>query len=122
METAIGIVLALHLLGFASIFAGLISEMSKLKSGTAKVNAAVLHGSWLALVAGLALTGMLYANNEHVNNMSISIKGLVIAAIFVIAYRFQKKDSVPKWVVPTLMTLTLVNVFVAPVMGMTVSA
>ena len=122
METAIGIVLALHLLGFASIFAGLISEMSKLKSGTAKVNAAVLHGSWLALVAGLALTGMLYANNEEVNNISISIKGLVIAAIFVIAYRFQKKDSVPKWVVPTLMTLTLVNVFVATVMGMTVSA
>lgn len=122
MEIAIGIVLALHLLGFASIFAGLISEMSKLKSGTAKVNAAVLHGSWLALVAGLALTGMLYANNEQVNNMSISIKGLVIAAIFVIAYRYQKKDSAPKWVVPTLMTLTLVNVFVATVMGMTVSA
>ena len=122
MEIAIGIVLALHLLGFASIFAGLISEMTKLKSGTAKVNAAVLHGSWLALVAGLALTGMLYANNESVNNLALSIKGLGITAIFAIAYGFQKKETTPMWVVPTLMLLTVVNLFVATVMGMTVEA
>ena len=121
MEIAIGIVLALHLLGFASIFAGLISEMTKLKSGTAKVNAAVLHGSWLALGAGLVLAGLLPMNGEHVNNLSLSIKGTVITAIFVIAYRFQKKESTPKWVVPTLMLLTLINLFVATVMGMTTS-
>ena len=122
MEIAIGIVLALHLLGFASIFAGLISEMTKLKTGTAKVNAAVLHGSWLALVAGLGLTGMLYANDEVVNNLALAIKGLGITAIFAIAYGFQKKETTPKWVVPTLMLLTIVNLFVATVMGMTVDA
>ena len=121
MEIAIGILLALHLLGFASIFAGLISEMTKLKSGTAKVNAAVLHGSWLALGAGLVLAGLLPMNGEHVDPTALSIKGTVITAIFVIAYRFQKKESAPKWVVPTLMLLTLINLFVATVMGMTTS-
>ena len=120
MEIAIGIVLGLHLLGFASIFGGLIGEMKNLKAGVAKVNAAVLHGAWLALAAGLALTGMLYANNEEVNNLSISIKGSVITAIFLIAYKYQKKESTPKWVVPTLMLLTLVNVFIATVMHMTI--
>lgn len=120
MEIAIGIIVGLHLLGFASIFGGLIGEMKNIKAGMAKVNAAVLHGAWLALAAGLALTGMLYANNEEVNNMSISIKGGVITAIFLIAYKYQKKESTPKWVVPTLMALTLVNVFIATVMGMTV--
>lgn len=120
MEQAIGAVLALHLLGFASIFAGLISEMTKLKTGLAKVNAAVIHGAWLALVAGLVLTGMVSANDENVNNMSLSIKGLGIAAILALAYKYQKKDSTPKWVVPTLMTLTLINLFVATVLGMTI--
>jgi hypothetical protein len=122
MEIAIGIVLALHLLGFASIFGGLIGEMKNIKTGTAKVNAAVLHGSWLALAAGLALVGMVNMNGEKVNDISVSIKGSIITVIFVIAYRYQKKESAPKWVVPTLMLLTLINVFVATVMGMTTSA
>ncbi|MEN9660377.1 MAG: hypothetical protein RLZZ443_306 [Actinomycetota bacterium] len=122
MEIAIGIVLALHLLGFATIFGGLIGEMKNIKTGTAKVNAAVVHGSWLALAAGLALVGMLQMNHEVVNQISVSIKGSVIAVIFVIAYRYQKKDSTPKWVVPTLMLLTLINVFVATVLGMTTDA
>jgi hypothetical protein len=120
MEIAIGIIVGLHLLGFASIFGGLIGEMKNIKAGVAKVNAAVLHGAWLALAAGLALTGMLYANNEEVNNGSLSVKGGVITAIFLIAYRYQKKESTPKWVVPTLMLLTLANVFIATVWGMTV--
>jgi hypothetical protein len=122
MEIAIGIVLALHLLGFASIFGGLIGEMKNIKTGTAKVNAAVLHGAWLALAAGLGLIGMLYANREEVNNLSVSIKGSVITGIFLIAYKYQKKESTPKWVVPTLMLLTLINLFVATVMGMTTDA
>lgn len=122
MEIAIGIVLALHLLGFASIFAGLIGEMKNIKSGTAKVNAPVLHGAWLSLVAGLALVGMLQVHEEHVNNLSLAIKGSVITLIFVIAYTYRKKESTPKWVVPTLMLLTLVNVFVATVGGMTIAA
>jgi branched-subunit amino acid transport protein AzlD len=114
--------LALHLLGFASIFGGLIGEMKNIKTGTAKVNAAVIHGSWLALAAGLGLIGMLYAHDEKVNNLSVSIKGSIITIIFVIAYRYQKKETTPKWVVPTLMLLTLINLFVATVMGMTTSA
>jgi branched-subunit amino acid transport protein AzlD len=122
MEIAIGIVLALHLLGFASIFGGLIGEMKNIKTGTAKVNAAVIHGSWLALAAGLGLIGMLYAHDEKVNNLSVSIKGSIITIIFVIAYRYQKKETTPKWVVPTLMLLILINLFVATVMGMTTSA
>ena len=122
MEIAIGIVLALHLLGFASIFGGLIGEMKNIKTSTAKVNAAVIHGSWLALAAGLGLIGMLYAHDEKVNNLSVSIKGSIITIIFVIAYRYQKKETTPKWVVPTLMLLTLINLFVATVMGMTTSA
>jgi hypothetical protein len=119
MEQIIGIFLGLHLLGFASIFAGLISEMSKLKSGTAKVNAAVLHGSYLALLAGLVLTGLLGANGENVNPVTLSIKGLAITGIVAIAISFKKKDVAPKWVVPTLMLLTLVALFAATVMGVT---
>ncbi len=118
METAIRITLVLHLLGFASIMAGTLSQMSSFKTG-AKVLPSILHGSWLSLVTGLAMTGMLPANGEHVNAISVSVKSVGITAIFFIAYTFNKKENTPKWVVPTILLLAIVNVVIAVVLGMT---
>jgi peptidoglycan/LPS O-acetylase OafA/YrhL len=118
METAIRITLVLHLLGFASIMAGTLSQMSSFKTG-AKVLPSILHGSWLSLVTGLAMAGMLPANGEHVNPISISVKSVGITAIFFIAYTYNKKENTPKWVVPTILLLAIVNVVIAVVLGMT---
>jgi hypothetical protein len=118
MEIAIRITLVLHLLGFASIMAGTLSQMSSFKTG-AKVLPSILHGSWLSLVTGLAMTGMLPANGEHVNAISVSVKSVGITAIFFIAYTYNKKENTPKWVVPTILLLAIVNVVIAVVLGMT---
>ena len=118
MEIAIRVLLVLHLLGFASIMTGVLSQTKEFKTG-AKVLPSILHGSWLALITGLAMAGMLPANGEHVNPISISVKSAGITAIFFIAYTYNKKETTPKWVVPAILALAIVNVVVAVVLGMT---
>jgi hypothetical protein len=96
------ITLAIHLLAFAVILGGVLSETKNFKTG-AKVNPGILHGSWLALLTGLIMTGLVYAiGEENINNLVLSIKGLLLTGIFFVGYTYQKKDSTPKWVVPTI--------------------
>ncbi len=121
MEIAIRIVLVLHLIGYATIFGYAVTQIPNFKTG-AKVAAGLIHGAWLTLVAGFALTGMLYANNENVNSVSISIKSIGITALFFIAYTYRNKEKTPKWVVPTILGLTILNVAVAVIVGMTIDA
>ena len=118
LEIIIRITLVLHLLGFATILAGVLSQTKNFKTG-APVTPGILHGSWLALITGLILTGLVYANGEEVNNLTLSIKGLVITAIFFIAYTFAKKETAPKWVAPTIGLLTIANLSFAVILGVT---
>lgn len=119
LELTIRIFLVLHLIGLASLLGGFLTQMTSLKSG-AKVVPAMMHGAWLLLVTGLAMVGMVYANDEKVNNMTLGLKSAVITAIFFIAYSFNKKDKAPKWVVPTIGALTVINIIMAVVVGMTI--
>jgi hypothetical protein len=116
LEIIIRITLVLHLLGFATIFGGVLAQTKNFKTG-APVSPGILHGSWLALITGLILTGLVYANGEQVNNLALSLKGLGITAIFFIAYTFAKRETAPKWVVPTIGLLTVLNVIFAVVLG-----
>lgn len=119
IELIIRIFVVLHLLAFATILGGVLAETKNFKTG-AKVNPGILHGSWLALLTGLIMVGLLYPAGEEVNNLSVSIKGLMITGIFFIGYTYQKKEKTPKWVVPTIGLLTVINLVVAVVLGMTV--
>lgn len=121
MELAIRILLVLHLLGFASIMTGVLSQTSAFKTG-AKVLPSILHGAWLSLGAGLVMIVLLPLNGENVNNISLGIKSIGITAIFFVAYTYQKKEVTPKWVVPVIGLLTVINLAVAVIGGMTVDA
>ncbi len=116
LETIIRVTLVLHLIAFATIFGGVLAQTKNFKAG-APVSPGILHGSWLALITGLILTGLVYANGEEVNNLALSLKGLGITAIFFIAYTFAKRETDPKWVVPTIGLLTVLNVIFAVVLG-----
>jgi hypothetical protein len=116
LEIIIRITLVLHLIGFATIFGGVLAQTKNFKTG-APVSPGILHGSWLALITDLILTGLVYANGEQVNNLALSLKGLGITAIFFIAYTFAKRETTPKWVVPTIGLLTVLNVIFAVVLG-----
>ncbi|MEN9752740.1 MAG: hypothetical protein RL670_431 [Actinomycetota bacterium] len=118
IEIIIRITLVLHLVGLVGLLGGFFYQMGALKSGTAKVLPAMLHSAWLLLITGFALTGLVYANGEEVNNLTLALKGSVITAIFFIAYAYAKKDKTPKWVVPVLGLLTFLNVCFAVISGM----
>ena len=121
MKLVLDIFLVLHLLAFGVIFGGVIAETKNFKTG-AKVNPGILHGSWLALLTGLVMAGVLpiAEPNEHLNSIALSIKGLAITGIFFIGYTYQKKDTTPKWVVPTIGALAVLAVATA-VLGPIVS-
>ena len=69
LEIIIRITLVLHLLGFATILGGVLAQTKNFKTG-APVVSGILHGSWLALITGLILTGLVYANGEEGHHTS----------------------------------------------------
>jgi len=122
IETIIRITIVLHLIGLVGLLGGFFYQMGALRTGTAKVLPAMLHSSWLLLITGFALTGLVYANGEQVNNIVLSIKGAIITAIFFIAYAYAKKEKSPGWVVPVIGVLTLANACFAVIGGVVVDA
>ena len=103
--------LILHFLGIASLLAGFLTQMREMKTGM-KVNAGVLHGAYLMLISGLTMVA-LAADQAKLNVVVISLKSMFLTAIFFIAHTFRKKEVTPKWVVPVIAGLTILNMILA---------
>lgn len=110
-ELLINIFLVLHLLGIAVLLAGFFSNLKDLTKGI-KVSAGVLHGSYLMLATGLAMAGFA-VDPTKLNAFVISLKLIALVLIFVIAFRYRKKDVTPLWAVPTIALLTTINIVLA---------
>ena len=111
LELLINIFLVLHLLGIAVLLAGFFSNLKDLTKGI-KVSAGVLHGSYLMLATGLAMAGVA-VDPTKLNAFVISLKLIALVLIFVIAFRYRKKDVTPVWAVPTIALLTTINIVLA---------
>ena len=109
-ELLINIFLVLHLLGIAVLLAGFFSNLKDLTKGI-KVSAGVLHGSYLMLATGLAMAGIL--DSSKLNTFVILLKLIALVFIFVIAFRYRKKDVTPVWAVPSIALLTTINIVLA---------
>jgi len=110
-ELLINIFLVLHLLGIAVLLAGFFSNLKDLTKGI-KVTAGVLHGSYLMLATGLAMAG-LAVDPTKLNAFVISLKLIALVFIFLIAFRYRKKDVTPVWAVPSIALLTTINIVLA---------
>jgi uncharacterized protein YneF (UPF0154 family) len=110
-ELLIHILLVIHLLGIAVILAGFFTSMKDMKTGM-KVNAGVLHGSYLMLATGLGMAG-LAVDPAKLNTIVISLKSIVLTVIFFIAYTYRKKEQTPVWAVPVIAALTTLNIVLA---------
>lgn len=107
--------LVLHFIGIGALLGGVLTQMSAMKTGTARIVPAVMHGAWTMLATGLLLVGIAYplGNGESVDNAKIAVKLLVLIAIVVIALTNKKKDVAPKWVIPVISLLTIANIVTA---------
>ncbi len=113
MEILKNVLLVLHIIGFAGIVAGVMSQMPKVREGVAKINGAILHSSWLMLATGLGLVGMVYAVGGQPNNAKIGVKLAVLVAILVIALINKRKPNVGMGVLGTIAGLSVLNVVLA---------
>ena len=102
--------LVLHLLGIASLLAGFLTSMKQMRSGM-KMNAGVFHGAYLMLISGLVMAGM--TDPAKLNVLVLAIKIVVLMVIFFVAITYRKKDLTPKWVVPSIAAMTILNIVLA---------
>jgi hypothetical protein len=115
MEIVKNIVLAIHIIGVASLLGGVLVQLPALRTGSGRILPAILHGAWTMLVTGILLVGLQYPLGHEVNNLKISVKLLVLVAILVIALIHRKRETLAAWVLPTLGGLTVVNIVIATV-------
>lgn len=115
LEIIKNIVLALHVIGVASLLGGSLVQLSSIKSGTTRIIRPILDGAWTMLITGVILVGLQYPLGNDVDNVKITVKLLVLVAIVVIALVNRKKEKLAAWVIPTLAGLTVVNILIATV-------
>lgn len=110
MEIVYGIVVVLHLLGMAGVVGGWLATVR-----SPRVVPAMLHGSLTALVTGLLLVGLTYAqgDGEDVDNVKITFKLAVALAIVVLVWVNRRRQDVPATLVSLIGGLGVLNVVVA---------
>jgi hypothetical protein len=115
MEILKNVVLALHIIGVASLLGGVLVQIPAIRQGTAKVIPAIQHGAWTMLVTGVILVGLQYPLGHEVNNVKIAVKLAVLVVILVVALVNRKRETLARWVLPVLGALTVVNILIATV-------
>ncbi|PWD50391.1 hypothetical protein C8046_06735 [Serinibacter arcticus] len=109
MSVLVGVLLALHLIGWAVALGGLVATMKK-----PTILAGVLHGLYLALVTGLAITGVAGAQDWDLNYVKIGVKLVVALAVVALAIVGKNRpEKVTTGYLGGTAGLIVVNVFLA---------
>jgi hypothetical protein len=115
MEILKNVVLAIHIIGIASLLGGVLVQISSIKLGTTRILPAIMHGAWTMLATGIILVGLQYPLGHDVNNAKIGVKLVILVAVVVIALVNRKRESLARWVIPVLGALTVANIVIATV-------
>src|SRR5215218_3291271 len=104
MEILRNILLVLHFVGLASLLGGVLVQVRSMRTGDARILPAILHGSYLQLLTGIALVGVIQgANLDEVDNLKMLVKLIVLVVITVLAIVYRRrKTRIPQWVVPVI--------------------
>lgn len=105
------ILLFIHLVGFALLLGGAITQFL---SGKFRINPAILWGSIIQLASGIALSAPLRGGgDDEPNPIKLGVKLLLAVMIFIMVFIPRKRDEVNKGHFIGIITLTLVNAAVA---------
>ena len=110
MEFLRHLLLVLHILGFAALIGGLLVQA---RVPEKVVNGAMRDGAGTAFVAGIALVGVLEADDADVDNAKIAVKGLIGLVLLVLVMANLRKERIPQGLWAGLLLLSVVNVCVA---------
>lgn len=104
------LLLVVHLLGFAALFGGLLIQG---REPVKRVNGLMRDGAGTAFVAGLALVGVLQADDVPVDNTKIAVKSVIALVILVLVMANVRKERIANGLWALLLLLTVANVCVA---------
>ncbi|WP_243056783.1 hypothetical protein [Nocardioides sp. SR21] len=110
MEFLRHLLLVIHLLGFAALFGGLLVQA---RTPEKSVNALMRDGAGTAFLAGLALVGVIEADDGDVNHTKIAVKGVIALVILVLVMANLRKERIANGLWALLLLLTVANVCVA---------
>ena len=113
MEIVKGILIVLHIAGFAMVFGAALAQLPAVKKGTARVLPIMLWGALLLLVTGLALVGMIYALGGQPNNVKIGVKLIVLLGMIGHILGTRKKENLSAGALYSLAGMALLNVCLA---------
>jgi heme A synthase len=110
MEFLRHVLLVIHILGFAALIGGLLVQVG---SPERVVNSAMRDGIGTAFVAGIALVGVLQADDKDVDNTKMAVKGLIGLVLLVLIMANTRKERIPTGLWAGLLLLAVTNVCVA---------
>lgn len=109
MNVVVGVLVALHLIGWAIALGGVLAVMKE-----PRVQGGVLHGLYLALVTGLALAGVGMAIGIWINWPWLITKLVITLGVIAMAIRGKNQpEGVSRGYLGALAGLICLNVFIA---------
>ncbi|MFH9606387.1 hypothetical protein [Streptomyces sp. NPDC017448] len=115
MDVLINVVVALHVIGIASLLGGFLTQMKAVGEGAVRFGPAMLHGALTMLITGIALVGLNQADDQAVNNVKIGVKLALLVVILALVYVKRDEEKVDKGVFMAVGGLTVANIFIATV-------
>jgi hypothetical protein len=112
MEVAIKLVLILHFIGLSMLLGGALYQVREKAKNIVRP---MLDGAYTQLLTGIALVGLLQANDEEVNNVKVGVKLAIALVIAVLCFVNRKKRSNNVAVWGAVLGLTLANIVIAVV-------
>lgn len=104
------ILLFIHLLGMAALLGGLLTQLS---APVKKVNALMRDGAGTMFVSGLAIVGVLEADDVTVNHAKIAVKLVIALVILGLVMANLRKEQISNALFGSILGLTVINVGVA---------
>lgn len=108
MEIVKGVLVVIHLIGWALVLGGVLTRMSK-----PEITPGVWHGILTALISGLLIVGVAEMSDGDVNHMKIGIKLVVALVVGFLVWRGRKQDAVTTGYLGAIAGLTVLNVGIA---------
>jgi hypothetical protein len=99
-----------HLVGFAVLLGGSVAQYL---TGKLRINPAMLWGSVVQVVTGLALAAPLRGDDPEPSKVKLAVKLVIALCIFAMVFFSRKRDQVNRGHFIAIIVLTLGNAAVA---------
>ena len=110
METVRLVLLFVHIVGFAALLGGLLSQVGLREK---VVDRLMRDGIGTAFVAGLLLVGVLEAGDDPINHAKVAVKFAIGLVILVLVMANRRKERIPQGLWAGLLLLTMADIAVA---------